>query len=91
MIINACPDFTVFDYKDIEWISPVVDNGYYEHGSTLLEAIGLLEHKPALDHFWPAKKPVWDGVSIMKTGQECKFLIEAKSHLRRRGSNQSKC
>ncbi|MBT3181199.1 MAG: DUF1738 domain-containing protein [Deltaproteobacteria bacterium] len=82
MIINACPDFKVFDYKDIEWISPVADNNYYEHRSTLLEAIGLLEYKPLLDRFWPANKPVWDGLSVMRSGEECRFLVEAKSHIR---------
>ena len=82
MIINACPDFKVFDYKEIEWISPVVDNHYYEHRSTFLEAIGLLEYKPFLDRFWPANKPVWDGLSVMKTGDECRFLVEAKSYIR---------
>ena len=81
-IINACPDFNAFDYSNIEWISPIPKTHYYEYSHYFLEAIGLLEYQPELDKFWPTKKPVWDGLSVIRVSRECYFLVEAKSYVR---------
>jgi len=79
-IINACPDFRVFDYRKIGWISPIPRNGFCEYRDNFLEALGLIGHREQLCKFWPRKGPVWDGLGVMKVENDCCFLLEAKSY-----------
>lgn len=80
-IINACPDFKVFEYKKIQWVSPIARNGFHEYRDDFLEALDLINHQQQLREFWPSRGPVWDGLGVMKVENDCCFLLEAKSYI----------
>ena len=80
--IADCLDFKIFDYKRIQWVSPIARNCFYEYRDNFLDALDLIEHQEQLRKFWPNRGPVWDGLGVMKVQNECNFLLEPKSYVR---------
>jgi hypothetical protein len=64
----------------IEWLSPRSDDDYAEYSDqAFLERLGISLPKRALDEFWPARGPVWDGLARIDGGRV--VLVEAKAHI----------
>jgi len=63
----------------IRWRSPLKDDKYAEYRD--YDAIKCLEinHKVALEDFWPHNGPQWDALG--KSDNSNLFLVEAKSHI----------
>ena len=64
----------------VEWLSPVEHEGYIEYrdGATA-DRLELPLPDGALQAFWPAGGPVWDGLARLSTGDV--LLVEAKAHI----------
>lgn len=64
----------------IEWVSPLVGDGYAEYRDTaFLDILGLGHLSEALKAFWPSRGPQWDALGRTSNGP---VLVEAKAHLR---------
>lgn len=65
----------------IEWRSPLADDGFREYRDMeALRRLGIESlPKRALADFWPQRGPVWDALGVTSDGQ---FLfVEAKAHI----------
>lgn len=67
--------------KEILWISPLQDDNFAEYrDGSFLDKLGLSIHTPALQKFWPARGPQWDGLGKTTDGSVY-LLIEAKANI----------
>ena len=96
--VNRCPDLLDAALRDsarlpasarIEWLSPRAEEGFVEYrdGATLAK-LGVVLTRRALEDFWPARGPVWDGLARASTGDV--FLCEAKAHVGEMVSGRSR-
>jgi hypothetical protein len=64
----------------IIWLSPLEDDGYAEYrDGAFLTRLDVGALRPALQEFWPARGPQWDGLARTSRGEP--LLIEAKAHI----------
>lgn len=74
--------------KEIEWISPIASNNYYEYRDDFLKPFyndsnKLVEATKQIREFWPKNGPQWDGLAVIKEENVPKglILIEAKANI----------
>ncbi|WP_456279065.1 hypothetical protein [Bacillus sp. AK128] len=72
---------------DIEWKSPLMEEGYKEYQDDFLTLYfnNVNDSSKAtkdIREYWPAKGPVWDGVGIVEGHEQTGLvLVEAKAHI----------
>lgn len=65
---------------EVEWVSPLAEDGYAEYRDTdFLVRVGLGHLAPELAEFWPPRGPQWDALGRSRSGAV--ILVEAKSHI----------
>lgn len=71
---------------DVEWVSPLLEADFAEHGDEEFLSALQLDHldKKLVGGFWPRGGPCWDALAILRRSEEADFhgvlLVEAKSH-----------
>lgn len=81
LIKTSSPTLMSFDFKNLDWKSPLAKEEYYEFRDDFLEPLDLEEKKELLRTFWPKNGPQWDGIaSLEKESKNGILLIEAKAH-----------
>jgi hypothetical protein len=64
----------------ITWLSPLENDGYAEYrDEAFLARLKIQPQHEALDTFWPARGPQWDGLGRTSRGEA--LLLEAKAHI----------
>lgn len=89
-ILQNSPSLLAFtnDSFEIQWKSPLMEDGYYEYQDYFLKVITkdntvLNNYRITLQDYWPRRGPVWDGIATV-TGQlnnKGLLLVEAKAHI----------
>ena len=88
-LVNDCPELldaairreTSEISAPIEWVSPLVDDGFAEYrDACFLDKLGVSLDCVPLDAFWPPKGPQWDALGKTRGGQV--ILVEAKAHVK---------
>jgi len=65
--------------KPLTWLSPLASDDYAEYmDASFLHRLDLSALVPALQSFWPASGPRWDGMA--RVGNSV-VLVEAKAHI----------
>jgi len=70
---------------EVEWVSPIEADQFREYQDDFLDFITEPDERQyvyqKLREFWPSKGPVWDGIGIVRNGnQKGLILLEAKAH-----------
>jgi len=75
-ILTACTGATSLD-----WLSPIRHDEFAEYrDAAFLDRLSLSHLSRALQEFWPARGPQWDGLARSDAGHV--VLVEAKAHIR---------
>lgn len=82
LIVCSSPSFAAFGPKEIAWKSPLAAENHLEYQDDFLDVLGLSQHQPKLQEFWPAYGPVWDGLAVVRgaDAQSGVLLLEAKGY-----------
>lgn len=82
LIVCCGTSFATFGPTEIGWKSPLAAENYLEYQDDFLNALGLSQHQPKLQEFWPAYGPVWDGLAVVRgaDAQSGVLLLEAKGY-----------
>jgi hypothetical protein len=82
LLLSASPSLSAASTGPIDWVSPLVKDGYKEyHDREFLRRVDLDGSWEKLSAFWPKGGPTWDAIAKVETGSgKGAILVEAKSH-----------
>ncbi|MCT8140524.1 hypothetical protein H1D32_24330, partial [Anaerobacillus sp. CMMVII] len=90
LLVSSSPTLLSFldEHTDIEWCSPIAENGYYEYRDDFLTP--YFQNEPEqqaalikIRNYWPKNGPQWDGIAVITNGNISKglILVESKANI----------